>query len=289
MRVRRDLLVHQPDLVIVEYAVNDADTREVAESYEGLGRQILSTPEQPALVLLFMTRQEGNSQEWEAQIGKHYSLPMVSVRDVVLPELKAGRLTWNELFADGVHPNDAGHALTADLLTSFFKMAYSKFTADKSSHSPIRVPPPLISDRFEHVLFLDRADLRPVAANGWKFNGANRTDLRWESSQPGSTIEFQIEGTDLYLYFWRVKGPMGKASVSVDGAAPTDLEAWFDQTWGGYRQMQELGKELKPGPHRVRVELLADKHPESTGTEFRVLCLGAAGVLPPAPAPAPAH
>ena len=32
-----------------------------------------------------------------------------------------------------------------------------------------------------------------------------------------------------------------------------------------------------PGPHKVRLELLAEKHPDSTGTEFRLLCLGMAG------------
>lgn len=34
----------------------------------------------------------------------------------------------------------------------------------------------------------------------------------------------------------------------------------------------------KGGVHRVRIEVLAEKNPQSTGNEFRVVCIGAAGV-----------
>jgi hypothetical protein len=40
----------------------------------------------------------------------------------------------------------------------------------------------------------------------------------------------------------------------------------------------ELAKDLSPGKHRVKVELLAEKNAESTGTQFRILGLGAAGL-----------
>ena len=55
-------------------------------------------------------------------------------------------------------------------------------------------------------------------------------------------------------------------------------DAWLDQTWGGYRSTQVLAQDLKPGPHRVRIELLEEKNPGSDGHEFRLLGLGAAGV-----------
>ncbi len=64
MRVRRDLLEQQPDFIVVEYAVNDGNTREYAESLEGLLRQMLKAPGQPAVLLFFTMRQDGgNAQE----------------------------------------------------------------------------------------------------------------------------------------------------------------------------------------------------------------------------------
>jgi hypothetical protein len=75
-----------------------------------------------------------------------------------------------------------------------------------------------------------------------------------------------------------VKGPMGKAKMQVDDTPPVIRDAWFDQTWGGYRATQVLARDLKPGPHRVRIELLEEKNPGSDGHEFRLLGLAAAGV-----------
>ena len=54
---------------------------------------------------------------------------------------------------------------------------------------------------------------------------------------------------------------MGKAKMQVDDAPPVIRDAWFDQTWGGYRATQVLARDLKPGPHRVRIELLEEKNP----------------------------
>lgn len=76
-----------------------------------------------------------------------------------------------------------------------------------------------------------------------------------------------------------VKGPMGKARVSLDGREVRELNGWFDQNWGGYRQTNEVARLAAPGKHRVRFELLDAKSPLSTGHEFRILGLGTAGLL----------
>lgn len=44
LRVQRDLLSHHPNLVIVEFAVNDGPQKSYSETYEGLIRHILSAP-----------------------------------------------------------------------------------------------------------------------------------------------------------------------------------------------------------------------------------------------------
>ncbi len=77
---------------------------------------------------------------------------------------------------------------------------------------------------------------------------------------------------------WHIRGPMGQAKVQVDSLPATVRDAWFDQTWGGYRMTTILAKDLPSGMHRVKIELLSDKNARSTGHEFRLLGLGAAGV-----------
>ncbi len=119
-----DLLSRQPDLVFVDFAVNDKASPELAESYEGLVRQILVSPKKPAVVLVFMTRNDGvNAQEWQAKIGSLYHLPMVSYHDALWPEVQAGRMPWSQIGADYIHPNDIGHAYLASFIAALMTKA----------------------------------------------------------------------------------------------------------------------------------------------------------------------
>jgi acyl-CoA thioesterase-1 len=55
-RVYDHLLKYKPDFVVVEYAVNDSNTKEAAETLEGITRQVLKAPNNPAMLFLFMCK-----------------------------------------------------------------------------------------------------------------------------------------------------------------------------------------------------------------------------------------
>lgn len=273
LRARRDLLSHHPDFVVVEYGVNDGNTQAFAETIEGLIRQILQQPNQPAIVQLFMMhRNGGNAQPWQSKVGAHYRLPMVSYRDALWPEIQADRLTWDTVMADEVHPNDLGHACAAEFVS------YLLETAKKSMANPAVIrplPAPLFGDLYEHTALFEAPDLKPLRNNGWTLDEKSKS---WVSDKPGSVIEFEINGRAIFSMHFVVKRAMGKARLQVDGGKPVVYDGWFNQTWGGYRSTNLLAKELKPGRHTVSVELLEEKNPGSDGHEFRLFGLGAAGV-----------
>ena len=278
MRVRHDLLDKSPDLVVVEFATNDLDTPEYAESYEGLIRQILNTPQKPAVMLLFMTRKDGtNVQVPEIKIGSHYQLPMISYRNAVWNEMQKGKLLWEQICPDEVHPNEAGHALAGGLLCETLQKAFQKFKSNRVNHIS-ETPAPLYSNTFEYTSLYDGEALIPLTNQGWTFDNSGKDNAGWKSSIPGSVLEFEISGTQIYLSFWKVNGSMGKARIQIDKNDPMVMDAWFDQTWGGYRDMELIGNKLNAGKHLVRIELLSDKNKSSTGNEFRVLCLGSTGI-----------
>ena len=276
LRAKRDLLSHNPDCVVVEYAVNDGNVEASAQTMEGLLRQILAQPNAPAVLMLFMVnRGGGTAQEWHAKVGRHYALPMISYHDVVWPEIQAKRITWEQISPDEVHPNDLGHTRAAQFVTAFLEKTLQTLPPDNRLPAVPPVPSPLFTDLFEHTVLCEASDLQPSANQGWTFDTTNKC---WQSATPGSVIEFQTQGQQIYFMFFRIKKAMGRAKVQLDDAPPRVCDAWFDQTWGGYRVTELLGKDLAPGPHRVRVELLSAKSPGSSGHEFRILGLGAAGV-----------
>lgn len=277
LRAQRDLLAKAPQLLVTEYAVNDGNTQECAETYEGLLRQILASPAQPAVVMLFMMNQSGgNAQEWQSKLGRHYGLPMLSYRDLFWPEIAAKRMTWADISPDTVHPNDPGHAAAGKLLIAFLEGVAASVPSQPVPAAAADLPPALLTDIYQSTRLFEADALTPAANTGWTYDATNAWTKAWKASTPGSTLEFEVTGEQLFLSYWRIRGPMGRARVTIDGGQASTQEAWFEQTWGGYRHMVRLPMG-GPGAHRVRLELLAEKHADSTGTEFRLLCLGAAG------------
>jgi lysophospholipase L1-like esterase len=276
LRANRDLLSRNPDFVVVEYAVNDKNTKEAAETLEGLIRQILKQPNNPAVVLLFMMNKDGsNAQEWFTKVGTHYNLPMLSYRDALWPEIKSGKMKWEEISPDTVHPNDRGHAYAAGLVNAMLQRSLDSLPAERTVSAITVIPAPLLTDLYEFTELREGESLKPVANTGWVYDAKLRC---WKSETPGSVIEFKIDGTVIVTLHYVIKGPMGRASVTIDGGKPRKLDGWFDKTWGGYRQSNIIGNGLAQGAHSVRFELLPEKSEGSTGNEFRIVGLGAAGL-----------
>lgn len=278
LRVRRDLLSHKPDFVIVEYAVNDRNTKDAAETLEGVVRQIMNQPNQPAVILLFMVTKTGESaQEWFSKVGFHYGLPMVSYRDAVWPELAAGRMQWSDISPDKVHPNDHGHSLAAGWITGLLERVLDKSPADPLPPVPA-LPQPLFTDLYEFTSLQEAADLKPLANDGWKLLPGAKGG--WTASDPGAHIEFEMDGRVLFAGYRLANGPMGKVRVTVDGKDAGIIDGWFAPKTHSPRKTVKIAKGLGPGPHRVRFELLPDRHPGSTGNTFQILGLGAALGMP---------
>lgn len=121
-RAQKQVLSRNPDLVIVDFAVNDNPAPDFRESYESLIRDLLSAPSSPAILELFMIIEGGiNEQAVQTEIGLHYGVPMISYRNLIQELLDKGSVAWNDVSTDEVHPNDTGHGLAAGLITDFFK------------------------------------------------------------------------------------------------------------------------------------------------------------------------
>ncbi|MDR3709869.1 MAG: GDSL-type esterase/lipase family protein [Capsulimonadaceae bacterium] len=273
-RFQRDIAGKNPDVVFVDFAVNDSQSATSQATYEGIIRQLLSLPKQPAVVSLFMMHQSGsNNQKAESEIGKYYGLPMLSYRDAIWPEIQSGIAKYEDYQADQVHPNDNGHAYVAALVAHYL----DSVTASANASSIITpLPAPLHSDLYQYASLYEARSIQPAKSDGWTLSSENGGF--WTTSQPGSVFECVVEGQSVSVVTWRIKGAMGRASARVDDQPAKIIDGWFDQTWGGYRPITLLADGLAPGKHTVHVELLDQKDEGSTGYEFRILAIGTAGV-----------
>lgn len=242
-RVQRDVIAHQPDLVIVEYAVNDSTGAQMDDCYEGVLRQLLVSSTNRAVIELFFMHKDGkNAQDGQVALGRHYGLPMISFRDAVWPELQSGAIKWETIYDDVVHPNDAGHDIASELLHSFLNTSLSQLPKnDRELPAIAPVPAPLISDTFERCTLFRAADLKPLSAEGWTCVKSNV----WECGSAGGRLEYEVTGTVLLLGRNISVVAKGCVELIVDGGAPRPL------LHDGHNL--PVAKGLTPGLHRVAI------------------------------------
>ena len=130
IRFERDILREgtvNPDLVVIEFAVNDEDDETKGRCYECLIRKALSLSKDTAVLLIYAVfADDWNLQERLSPCGFRYQLPMASVRDAVVEQfykkLGKGRVvSKNQFFYDRFHPTNAGHKIMADTIMNLIR------------------------------------------------------------------------------------------------------------------------------------------------------------------------
>ncbi|MGP3785325.1 MULTISPECIES: SGNH/GDSL hydrolase family protein [unclassified Paenibacillus] len=245
IRYHRDVLREgevKPDIVIVEFAVNDADDETEGTCYESLVLQALRADNDPAVILLFSVfKNDWNLQDRLAPVGWHYNLPMVSVKDAVVEQFQLppeeGRLISKEqYFHDIYHPTNAGHLIMADCLGWLFEVTDR---SDLDQGKDMINKPPLIGNAFVDVKLLDRLNGESVARIDVGGFGETDTDLQmaemdddpygtphfpnnWmytrESGSQAGSFKMILRSKRLILIFKdSASDEFGTANICVDG------------------------------------------------------------------------
>ena len=274
IRAEEHLLKYNPDLIIVEYAVNDHEDEIYKHFYEGLLRKLLKAPGEPAVISLMMCTQAGiTKQGQQIPIAQHYGIPVVSYNDYVKDEIVSGKGSWLDFYktsampsGDGVHPNTIAHQKTADLLASLFGNI-----PDIADHEANRMlPKPLYSKDFEDSFFLSAADITPQKTGTWIDGGAIwdfKTGKGWRSVVKGSELTFDILGDVAAVTYWKrpANESYGRAQIWVDNNPPVVADGsngdHIDQI-----VLSGIGK----GRHKLHVKLLDSK-------PFEVTCIAVSG------------
>ncbi|MCR4793418.1 MAG: SGNH/GDSL hydrolase family protein [Lachnospiraceae bacterium] len=165
LRYESDVLHHGeriPDVVVVEFAVNDEGDETKGEFFDSLVRRIYNSPQKPAVVLLYSVFVDGyNLQDRLKCVGEAYNLPMVSIKDAVydqfyLSEEEGGVVSKNRYFYDMYHPTNIGHRIMADGLINMFKAADASEDEEDLDISSITPPK---GNEFENVYLVDRSNI----------------------------------------------------------------------------------------------------------------------------------
>lgn len=162
LRYKKDILDEgTPDLVVIEFAVNDEGDETKGECYDSLTRMIYDGPGKPAVILLFAVFVDDfNLQERLSPVGFGYDLPMVSTKDSVTEQfyLKSGKgrvISKNQFFYDRYHPANIGHKIMADGVINLLEVVKS---SDKDEEiTSLKDKKAVLGSDFSEVVRIDRA------------------------------------------------------------------------------------------------------------------------------------
>jgi lysophospholipase L1-like esterase len=289
-RLKHDVLDHDPDLLFVEFAVNDggAPPEQIHRCMEGIVRQTWKY--NPRTDICFVYTVAGNmldtlkqeqlprSMIAMEQIAEHYGIPSINMGLEVARLEKDGKLVFKGdlpktdtekaalgdrmVFSpDGVHPYpETGHQIYLEAVVR--SMGKIRKLGVPGPHSLL---PPFITENLESAKMvpLSRAKL----SSGWqrldreKDTLAKRFSKRlpemWKASQPGDSISFRFLGTTAKIY--DLLGPdCGQVIVKVDDRAPV-VKPRFD-AYCTYHRLATLSiaEGLSNTVHQVELTI----HPE---------------------------
>lgn len=235
LRLQRDVLDHEPDIVFVEFAVNDSQDFQEKQCFESMIRTILEQPNEPAVVLIFNRTEDGYTcQSIMGLTGMFYSLPMVSVTNAITTEIDEGRLTWDEFSDDTVHPNAYGHRLTADFIAHLFRKAdegtWEEYDVpERKQYQAPFMNAVMVTPESEDTGAVTITDFGSFA----EFRG-NRTGFPVQWRAEGTEgMKFTVTGNAVFLIYHRNKtANMGSADVYVNGEKAMTINAQDPSGWG---------------------------------------------------------
>jgi len=283
-RCWNDVGYQRPDLVIVEFAVNDNGTPEdlVVASMEGIVRQLrIKTPSKPDILFVYtMVKsfvdefKEGKlpaSIQYHEKVAEHYGIPSVVMAKHAADEIVAGKITIEQFTKDGVHPTDAGYALYMEALKPFFtqlKAHPSGIDAPAKLMKPKALSPNAMENA--KLVTYDWADLDDGWL-GWQLSKSSNIPHLAVSDKPGATITVKFKGSQLGIY--DIIGPdTGNLEYSLDGGAWTK-KVNFDKYCLSYARPHatSLVKGLDPAvEHELKLRIAEDTPEGSKGRFTRL-------------------
>lgn len=234
LRLERDVLSADPDIVFVEFAVNDGQEADYKNAYESLVRTLLTQEKDIAVVLLFTVLDSGYTcQEHMSKIGANYDLPLISVHDSVYEEIEAGRMTWQDYSNDQSHPNAYGHKCITDFVDNYYQKVLP-VVAENVGEVSKELPDPVFSAKYMNMHYMDSATMDGVELdgfeqydthgsfhNGWMYRGTDGGSMKFTVECSVLEMVFKANNSDKY----------GTADIYVDGEKVKSVVSNMSDGW----------------------------------------------------------
>ncbi len=260
-RAERDVLAHKPDLVFIEFAMNDKyqgfNKEKSTVAMEGLIRKITIESPETDIVIVLTTDKDRLGTEFEnlqahKEVAEYYGIPVINVGDALKAELdKTGR-EWSYYVGDIVHPNNEGYKIYANEVIKELKKLLP--TAPSAVKKRTLQSETYLSNGIKNVTTISadqiKADSKWALRKSSTVSGIMKYDKGLRAQEKGAKLTFEFEGATFGMGAEIKHGASVK--ITIDGKEKQML-AEKDATNEVERFVFD---NLAPGKHVVTIEYL---------------------------------
>lgn len=275
-RCTRDVSSKKPDLVFVEFAVNDWKKKsEAIQPYmDGIVRNILRTC--PNCVTVFVYTVHNNTIAHydknsappavlaQQEVAEHYNICTINIGKAMWQAIKDGRGTLDTYTTDGTHPNDNGYKIYADEIAGVLKR-HLLAPAVPDAYTPAALPEPLVANTVDNgvIYMADR-----LSFEEWNNRAVNevRFPNQITCNTPGTRLSYTFTGTAIGMY-WIPGTDGGQMQWSIDDSPPVVMSAY---SWLARGIYPVLTNTLEAGTHTLTMEVLSTRDAGSNGNYIRI-------------------
>ena len=283
-RVQDQVLQFRPDLVLIEFAVNDSQksSETTIRAMEGIVRQVWQKNPYTDICFVYTIKHTYVETEINGhlpsskiameKVADHYGIPSVNFGAEVSRRVASNRLVVEAdslaqqgtmVFSrDGVHPYlETGHRIYHEVLARSLETIQSKQPLERYEH---RLLNPLTRDYYADTRMVDLTEI--TMSEQWKLRRTD--DLPYlkkfngllpqigKADHTGQYLALRFSGTAIGAY--DIKGPSaGKVLVEIDGIVHDTIPR-FDAYCTYYRMSYFLIDDLKDTTHQVVFKVLAE-------------------------------
>lgn len=272
-----------PDLLFIEFSVNDYQEVTDGRAFESLIKQAMESNDETAVCLVYAVfKSKWNMQDTYIPLGEAYGLPMISIKDATAQPFADGDLTDEEYFSDEYHPKTYGHTIMADCISYVIGEA-AKESVDQIAELPEKevygadfIGTKMVTSKDNNGAKLDAGSfgatdeqVHPYLRRGM---GVTAFPDNWKHTKDSGNEPLTMTVTCKNLLI-NVKHSSsedaGTAVIKVDGEVVKELSS-YDQ--GGWNQsgVEMVLDEKEAKEHTITVEMKAGDEEK----EFTILGFG---------------
>lgn len=146
-RIDRDLLEAKPDVVFVEFAVNDGE-RDSSPDMERIVRKIHHANENAEIVFIYTTSDTAfrklskkklpDAIREHEEVAEYYDVPSIVFGSDLYANIRSGKFSWEHFFQDACHPKTAGYlSYNKDFIAATDQLLRSNQPSRRDIPSPL--------------------------------------------------------------------------------------------------------------------------------------------------------